>query len=400
VTDSPHLWKIDAQQRGPLLQFMLDGLRDAGCRLLSVAQPDRAPFRFAFETPTGERMGVVAYAFLANSKVTLNRPRDEHRFQVKYGSKDGHLHELWQDPFGLYTTLFLGIDPDRGFFVAADPVLHSPTRFFISVEFKRRHVDAILDSGWYAWERDVRRSTESDNPVEVLVGGRRDSFLRLVQFERDALGEDPGHRHWLAERSATDTMIARTAAAPPKLVAQVAAPALRHTLASEFQLSEDEVMTLIARTPRLKMAVRGWVAEEHLLRSLRAVEGVSDCERILAEGGADIRLRYKASDPLTIECKNVLRERTADGLARVDFQRTRASVGDPCSRYYSVTDFDVVAACLHAVSERWEFRFSPTASLAPHHRCPGRLSNLVRVDGRFGEDPGPVLTAAALTRTA
>ena len=37
--------------------------------------------------------------------------------------------------------------------------------------------------------------------------------------------------------------------------------------------------------------------------------------------------------------------------------RTRASKADPCSRFYSPNDFDVVAACLHAVSERWEFRY-------------------------------------------
>jgi len=57
-------------------------------------------------------MGIVAYAFLANSKPTKNRPPDEHRFQLKYGSKDDRLHELWQDPFGLYTTLLVGINPE------------------------------------------------------------------------------------------------------------------------------------------------------------------------------------------------------------------------------------------------------------------------------------------------
>ena len=50
-----------------------------------------------------------------------------NRFQIKYENKDGRLHEIWQDPAGLYTTVFLGIDPATGCFVAADPVLHNPT---------------------------------------------------------------------------------------------------------------------------------------------------------------------------------------------------------------------------------------------------------------------------------
>ncbi|HUG36000.1 MAG TPA: hypothetical protein VML54_03560, partial [Candidatus Limnocylindrales bacterium] len=74
----------------------------------------------------------MAYAFLLNKKATRNRPADEHRFQVRYGSKEGRLHQLWQDPYELYTTVLMGIDPDRGFFVGADPVFHSPTCFTTS----------------------------------------------------------------------------------------------------------------------------------------------------------------------------------------------------------------------------------------------------------------------------
>ncbi|WAP70038.1 hypothetical protein [Jiella pelagia] len=114
---------------------------------------------------------------------------------------------------------------------------------------------------------------------------------------------------------------------------------------------------MIASARRLKMAVRGWVAEEKLRDVLSLTEGVTDCERLDEEGGADLRLRWKGGPPLLIECKNVLRKTNAAGLAKIDFQRTRASKSDPCSRYYSPTDFDVVAGCLHAISENWEFRY-------------------------------------------
>lgn len=296
--------------------------------------------------------------------------------------------DLWQDPFGLYTTLLLGINPDEGFFVAADPVLHSPTKLFISLEFKEQHAQAIKESGWHVWERD--RQSE-DEPTEVLVGGSADSFLRYIDIERSALGLDQGHRQLLGEKMGTLSVL-------PASAAQASLTPDRrrlHELAEEFELEEGEVLDLIAQTRRLKMAVRGWVAEEHLLRHLSALEGVSECTRLDQDGSADIKLRFEGGRPITVECKNVLRNQTKDGLARVDFQRTRASLGEPCSRYYATSDFDVVAACLHAISERWEFRFVLPSQLDQHPRCPGKIGNNLRVDDRWKEEASQVLRAAS-----
>jgi hypothetical protein len=163
-------------------------------------------------------------------------------------------------------------------------------------------------------------------------------------------------------------------------------------------MSEAAVLDLIAGASRLKMAVRGWVAEQHLVEHLRQVDGVSDCERIEAEGTPDVRLRFEGSDLLTVECKNVLRKATKDGAARVDFQRTRASKRDECSRFYSPDDFDVLAACLHARTERWEYSFALTSTLDGHRKCAGRLSNNVVVDARWRDDIRGILGAAARAR--
>lgn len=333
-------------------------------------------------------MGIIAYAFLANSRETRNRPADEHRFQLKYGSKDGALHPLWQDPFSLYATLLLGIDPDRGIFVGYDPVLHSPTKFFISLEFKREHVSAILKDGWTWWERD--RKKQSEDPVEVVVGGGHADFLRYIRFERDALGEAQGHRALAADKPA----LSLVSYLPAADLGQSPDAARLHALAAEFQLSEAEVLDLIAGARRLKMAVRGWVAELHLVRALESLPGVSDCRQNDEEGAADVSLRFRGV-PLTVECKNVLRKRSADGLARVDFQRTRASKSDPCSRYYAPTDFNVVAACLHAVDEEWKFMFVEPEQLDPHKKCEGKLSSNVRVDDRWSAGAVDVLARAA-----
>jgi hypothetical protein len=383
--------------RQPLVDFMLEALRDAGCRIIHEPDARQAPFVITFETSAGERLGIVVYAFLANEAPTkVGRPEDERSFQIKYGSDDKQLHELWQDPLGLYTTLLIGIDPNEGFFVAADPEVHNPTRFFIRLEFKQRHVDSIKREGWHAWERQSRGPQGAEQTgerifgFETLVGGTKETFIDLIRFERAAQGLEPGDRHLLADqpRLFSSSML-RVAVGETSLVS----PTI-HPLASEFELEADQILELIASARRLKMAVRGWVAEEKLREVLSRDPGVTHCERLDVEGGADLRVRWQGGPPLLVECKNVARETTKAGLARIDFQRTRASKRDPCSRFYAPEDFDIVAGCLHAVTEAWEFRYVSPFLLDPNAKCPGKISNLVRIDDRWTSDAGQAFEVA------
>ena len=381
---------VSATFRAPVLNFMLKSLQDAGCRIIFASDPAFAPYVITFETREGERLGVVAYAFTATRTPTTNRPEDERSFQLKYGGKDGYgvnEHSLWQDPHGLFTTLLIGVDPKEGFFVAADPEMHNPTKFFIRLEFKDRHAEAIKDAGWFAWERE-RRGPMPD-PIEVLVGGRREHFLDLVRFERAAQGLAPGDRQLLAERPALFAGALAFEKYPPELSTSVT-----HPLETEFSLSHDQILTLIAGARRLKMAVRGWVAEEKLREALSSTDGVTSCERLDEEGGPDLRVSWRGGRPLFVECKNVLRVPTSAGVPRIDFQRTRASKADPCSRYYAPSDFDVVAGCLHAVTEKWEFRYVLPTALGAHAKCPGKIGNNVRVDSLWTDDPGVVFEGA------
>jgi hypothetical protein len=250
---------------------------------------------------------------------------------------------------------------------------------FISVEYKRTHSDSIVQRGWAAWERTSARRT--DEPVEVVVGVRQDRLLDYIQFERLAVGLDQGHRQLLAEQ-----VLGAENAEGRQFTT--------HALLSELELPDGELFDLIQGARRLKMAVRGWVAERHLERQLSALPGVEACHRIDDEGQPDVQLFYRGKGPILVECKNVLRERTAAGLCRVDFQRTRASKADPCSRYYSRSDFSVLAACLHAVTERWEFRFALTTDLPAHGVCPGRIQSNLKVDGSWLDDPTEALKRA------
>lgn len=382
-------YAVSARDKEPLLAFVHEALVGQGCEIMKSTGPGEAPFRISFKTPSGERLGIVCYAFLANTRLTKNRPADEHRFQVKYGPNDGKRHRIWQDGFGMYTTLFVGINPDLGLFVGADPEIHNPTRFFISIEFKEAHVQTILKEGWHAWERE-RRSELSLDPIEVLVGGTKEHFLDYVRFEQMAQGLDQGHRQLLAEK-----LPLREILTIPKTSAPFAKPGPKalHALVQEFQLTETEVLDLIASAPRLKMAVRGWVAEEHLVRTLDKVPGVTECWRLDGEG-PDVKLLFEGKGPLTLQCKNVLRKTMADGRIRVDFQKTRASKDDYCSRYYRPEEFDLVAACIHAITERWEFRYTQPRLLDPHPKCAGRLSQNVRLDTRWTDDAAQILRAA------
>jgi hypothetical protein len=372
---------------------MVDALEGSGCQILHRPDPTSAPFRITFETPNGERQGIIAYAFLANDEKIKNRPDDEQRFQIKYGGDLSGLHEVWQDPYGLYVTLFLGINPERGFFVAADPAVHNPTRFSVSVEFKDAHVDELLRRRWFAWERERKGGTPhpkkkraersvdaAGEPLfEVLVGGGPEQLLRLIRFEREALNEPAGERHYLAEHFDEATLV--TAPSMPA-AAPIIAPARLHALAQEFALSEAKVLDLIASTRMLKMAVRGSVAEAHLLTALERVPGVRDCRRLAGDVGPDVGLSFMGAD-ITVECKNSSRVKTSEGFEKIDLQRTRSSKSDPCSRYYKPSDFDLVAACIHAVTERWEFKYAVTAELDGHRSCDGCLSNNVKLDGRW-----------------
>lgn len=369
---------VRAKDKAILLQFIVDGLEMGGCRILFQSSPSRAPFFIAFETASGERQAVLAYAFFSNAKPTQGRPLDEHRFQIKYGGKlKGEVLRLGSDPTGIVTTLLVGIDPARGIIVSADPAVNNPSPMSRSIEFKASHVEQIALRGWYAWERDRREGKSKDRETaliadcrtEVLVGTTQDRVAELVAFERIAIALEPGDRHLLADALSKG----RDKKAHPLLL--------------ELGLvSGSALMDLIADAPRLKMAVRGWVAEQHLVDHLAGISGVSDCKRLSGEGKPDISLRWRGSSPILVECKNTLRVTYKGNIPKVDFQRTRASKGNPCSRYYSPEEFPVLAACLHAVTGKWEFRFALTNQLPSHDSCRGKITNAIRVEAPIFTD--------------
>ncbi|MGH6916941.1 MAG: hypothetical protein ACREJ0_04465, partial [Geminicoccaceae bacterium] len=55
-------------------------------------------------------------------------------------------------------------------------------------------------------------------------------------------------------------------------------------------------------------------------------------------------------------------------------------------RYYSAAEFQIVAACIHPVSERWEFVYKRSDAMTPHAKCTGKLSSNVLINGSWTDD--------------
>ncbi|WP_242370650.1 hypothetical protein [Anaeromyxobacter sp. SG26] len=402
-------YTVQARSRERLVAFIAEALRACGCKIAKTPDPTIAPFKFVFDAPDGERMGIVCYAFTSTFTPTKNRPKDEHSFQIKYGSKvPGKLHEIWQDPSGAFTTLFLGVSPDRGYFVGIDPVLNSPTRFYIRFEYKQRHVREIKRRGWYAWTRPVRSPLASGvipspsygDAEQVVVGVTPERFLDYIRFERAVRGLDQGHRGLFSDAAAHGPDELRRLAGDLVPDAPVGEEDFRVDagLVAELGMSIPELVAMVRKNDRLMMAIRGGVAEWHLQRTLAGVRGVTECQLIRQEGAPDVSLRFEGSPPLVIECKNVLRRMTR-GLPTMDFMKTRASPADPCSRYYLRDQFDLVAGCLHPITTRWEFKYVIPSKLDAHPKCGGRLAHRVRIDERWTAAAGEALRAAAALRS-
>lgn len=366
------------------IQKVTDALEQSGARILAAPDPTVAPFHYRIRLPRGEELELVCYAFTANKYRQGGRPSGEHRFQVKYGSDFSRYHDLFIDDSREKITLMFGVHHEMDLFVGVDPSVHTPTWFSMSVEFKESELREAKRTGWASWERErsaARRKLEMprvDFSTEVVTAFRADQFLRFVEFERVATGLDPGERLLLADRIARRLDVRKLRENAGSL----------HPLEKALGLAGGELLDVLGSSFRLAAAIRGRVAEHHLGNYLGRTAGITDVRHLDEDGQPDFAVRFERR-LFRIECKNVLRRRSKDGHPKVDFQKTRASKGNPCSRYYTAAQFEVLAACLHPVTEKWQFSFCPTGALAPHPKCHGHLSERVLVAGRTWRETLP-----------
>lgn len=363
-------------QRGEHHGFTADAVRRAGGRVLWSSGSDVAPLFLAVEDATGETMGLMAYVFLANRRPTRNRPDDEHRAQLRYGDvndpswREQH-HPVGFDPAGVDVTLMLAVQPDADVIVALDPLLYDPLPLGISVYFKDDDIDRAAEGGWHVWERDNISGARRESPraqlgVETVVGFSPVRLFDYVRLERQAqaLRLDPPLRYGAALR----------AARPQVDMSQI------HELESEFDLPAAEILELIAQRSRLSMAVRGGVAEHHMGRVLESDPAVAESKVGHQEGPPDFFVTLRDGQRVTLEVKNASPKRHKDGTPKVEVQKTRASKGDPTSRLYQPSAFDVLAACMYGPTGQWTFRYKRSDLLDEHPAHLGRIKPLQRID--------------------
>ena len=357
------------QGRSDLHDFLAHSVEASGGRLLYVSDPGRAPVYLGVQLDSDERIGMLVYPFRITRNTIRNRPDDEVRGQLRYGSEDSwkREHPIGRDIAGVDVTMILGIDLAEGVLLGLDANLWDPLPMGISFYAKEAEIERAKETGWHVWEKVNRggnKRTEARSPtnLETVVAFTPDRLIDYARLERraTALRLDPPLRF-----SAATAMADR--ALPDE-------PQHRHVLEKQFALTSEQILDIIGGRNRLSVAVRGGVAEYHLEQQLTGAPGIASVRRLDVDAMHDFDVTLDDGTFLRVECKNASPKTSAGGAFKVEVQKTRDSKGDPASRFYAADGFDVVAACLFSPTGRWEFRFGRTADMARHKDFPDRLA--------------------------
>lgn len=374
------------QGRTDLHDFLVHAVEASGGRVLYASDPGRAPVYLGVQLDSDERIGMLVYPFRVKKVKTNGRPADEVRGQLRYGSEDSwkREHPVGRDVAGVDVTMIIGIDLADGVLLGLDANLWDPLPMGISFYAKDAEMQQAKDSGWHVWEKVNRGGTKrvearSPTNLETVVAFTPDRLIDYARLERRAtsLRLDPPLR-----------FAAATAMADRALPEE---PQRRHVLEEQFALSSEQILDIIGGRNRLSVAVRGGVAEYHLERQLTGAPGIASVQRLDVDAMHDFDVTLDDGTFLRVECKNASPKISGSGAFKVEVQKTRASKGDPASRFYAADGFDVVAACLFSPTGRWEFRFGRTADMARHKDFPDRLAPIQTITDEW-TDTLPALT--------
>lgn len=354
--------------RHDLHSFLLDAVASSGGRLLYSSDANRAPVYLGIQLSSDERIGVLVYPFRITRNTIRNRPADEVRGQLRYGSEESweRPHPVGKDIAGVDVSLVVGIDLADEVFVGLDARLWDPLPMGISFYAKAAEIEIAREQSWHVWEKVNRGGTRRQAPrspssLETVVAFQPHRFIDYVRLERRAssLRLDPALRFTAAE-----AMRYQGPDEPPR----------RHVLEEQFALTSEQILDIIGGRNRLSVAVRGGVAEHHLERRLREDPDIADVRRLDVDAMHDFDVTTVTGELLRVECKNASPKLNAAGEFRVEVQKTRASKSDPASRFYPVDSFDVVAACVFSATGKWDFWFGRTSQMQRHRTFADRLA--------------------------
>jgi hypothetical protein len=166
-----------------------------------------------------------------------------------------------------------------------------------------------------------------------------------------------------------------------------------HQLETTYGLSASEILDAVSNRFRLRAALEGAVAEVQMERQIKALLGtvVERYESHDLDGYPDFSIWVRGrKNLLRAECKNI-RESSKEGGAayreqgkvvayKVETQKTRASKGDPTSRYYGADQFEILGVCLGKKTGDWsDLLYICVSDLQRHAHYPHKLAVFQRV---------------------
>lgn len=165
----------------------------------------------------------------------------------------------------------------------------------------------------------------------------------------------------------------------------------QHVLEREYELTKEELLDAINRRFRAKVTLEGAVAEVHLGKAIKRLKrrGVIAQYRVHDQDGVpdySIWLPGAGKKAIRVECKNVRDSDEAyrkDGQIyayKVETQKTRTSQGDPSSRFYNFSQFEILAVCLGKKTHNWkQFLFIRSNRLAIHKKYKTKMAVMHQV---------------------
>lgn len=348
------------QGRSDLHAFLVHAVEASGGRVLYISDHARAPVYLGVQLDSDQRIGMLIYPFRITRNVIKNRPENEVRGQLRYGSEESwkREHPVGRDIAGVDVTMIIGVDTSDGVLLGLDANLWDPLPMGISFYAKVAELEQAKDTGWHVWEKVNRGGTKrldarSPTKLETMIAFTPDRLIDYARLERRArsLRLDPPLRYSAAVGIAALKPIERSR---------------RHLLEEQFALSSEQILDIIEGRNRLSVAVRGGVAEYHLEQQLTGKPGIAEVKRLDVDAMHDFDVTLDDGTLLRVECKNASPKTYSSGAFKVEVQKTRASKGDPASRFYSADGFDVVAACLFSATGLWDFRFGRTSDMKRH----------------------------------
>jgi hypothetical protein len=146
----------------------------------------------------------------------------------------------------------------------------------------------------------------------------------------------------------------------------------KHSLEVKFNADAWDILSAIERGFRAQVDVKGKLAEWFLFKVLEEMKVAGEFTEVTwtdEDGKPDFRL-VGADFDLSMECKNLRSdEKYADGSYKLETQKTRNQKGTAPgagTRFYKITEFNVVADCLFNQTQEWKYYFARTVDLERH----------------------------------